>query len=191
MPSTTTAQKSKSPKDDIRELLHDSKRAMYSLNVSSDHIHQSDWLDRQFEKLVSIVTLKLDRALLGRHRTTTVPKDRRTGLVLFPESRAKARKENCINHLHGFMTLPDIEMTPFEELKAMSQFCDWLQFYALKLEIIRPRNAKNHKVGKTFKIEEENMQTAMADYALLFREENDPLDRSIFFGANLFTNPFS
>ena len=182
--------KQKETNDHLAEQLLECKdRFDYSLNLSSDHLRRTHHVDDLFRKLVSIVTLKLDRKLLQTKKPHLLPKEKRTILILFPESRSKGSGEPCISHLHGFLALPDVELTPFQEAMVMRELKWWLQKYALKLELIRRRNRKNHQVGHYEKLEEENMREELIDYAMKQQGE-DCIGEAIFIGAKLF-NPFA
>ena len=161
----------------------------YSVNVSSDHIYRTHHVDDLFRKLISIVTLKLDRKLLKTKKPHLLPPEKRTAFILFPESISKADGKPCIAHLHGFLKLPDVELSSFEEGMAVNDLRWWLQVYLLKFGLVRMRNRKNHNAGTIIKLEEDEMREALIDYAMKFQDENC-IGEAIFIGANVF-NPFA
>lgn len=181
------------PNDQLKASMIEAKeRFDYSINISSDRMYRTHNVEDMFKKLASIVTLKLDRKLLKTKKPHLIPKQERTILILFPESKSKASdgKKSTIAHMHGFLALPDVELSSFQEAMALSDLRFWLHVYALKLGLVRRRNRKNHQVGYTKKLKEEDMKELLIQYGMKQQDERYCEGESIFIGAKLF-NPFA
>ena len=166
-------------------LLQNKDRFDYAIDISSDR-QDSPATQELFKKLMSIVTLKMDRKILKTKKPHLIPQEKRTQVVMVPESMSKGTRKACISHLHGFLSLPaDVPLTPFEEMKHMTQFRFWVHVYAYKLGLVRKRNRRNHRTLNEVNLnntKEENMTESKIAYSVKFQDYDRHVGNVIQYG---------
>jgi len=171
-------------------LLQNKDRFDYAIDISSD-CQDSPATQELFRKLLSIVTLKMDRKIMKTKKPHLIPQEQRTQVVMLPESLSKGTRKVCISHFHGFLSLPsNVSLTPFEEMKHMTQFRFWVHVYAYKLGLVRSRNKRNHQTLNEVNLnntKEENMAERKIGYATKFQDYDRHIGNIIQYG-NVLTN---
>lgn len=170
-------------------LLQNKEQFQYAIDISSDR-QDSPATQELFKKLMSIVTLKMDRKILKTKKPHLIPQEKRTQVVMVPESMSKGTRKACISHLHGFLSLPaDVPLTPFEEMKHMTQFRFWVHVYAYKLGLVRKRNRRNHRDLYEVNLDnnkEDNMREGKVGYATALQDYDRHVGNVIHYG-NIFS----